>query len=245
MVKRPADFDPENFVDGKCWHLLGRPAVAYADEAQFRIDPAPIPPFPVFKLVAMNFVFVLFFAGFAWFSATHHDPGVSEFAIFAATTAIGLMTCAGSIGFLMFGRLLGAREQAQGPWLRYDKGTRQVELPRQRLTFELKEIVYLQYVSTPVLQQARSAVSDSSKNAISELNLVTVRGGKRDRWNLVNSSSPSGAFEEVLDPLVEHTPIAVIRITETAGPWKVWIRPYCNVTKPASTAQAERLGGEQ
>jgi hypothetical protein len=84
-----------------------------------------------------------------------------------------------------------------------------------------------------------------SKYVHSELNLVTIRGGKRERWNLVNSSWPSGAFEDVLDHLIENTPIPVVRITETAGPWKVWIRPYCNVTKPASTAQAERLGGEQ
>jgi hypothetical protein len=245
MVKRPADFNPENFVDGKGQFLIGCPAVAYGDHGEFRIDPAPIPPFRTFNLVATNFVFVLFFAGFAWFCATHHDPGVSEFAIYAGTTAIGVMTCACSVGFSIYGRWLGARELARGPWLRYDNGTRRVELSRQRLTFELTEIVHLQYVSTARLDRPRSVIGEESKYVHSELNLVTVRGGKRERWNLVNSSWSSGAFEDVLDHLIENTPIPVVRITETAGPWKVWTRPYCNVTKPASTAQAERLGGEQ
>ena len=126
-------------------------------------------------------------------------------------------------------------EQARGPWLRFDKGTQQVELPRQRLAFDLKEIVYLQYVSTAVFELPRS-VFQASTQGVSEINLVTVRGGKLPRWNLVNSCYPSGAFEKVLDPMIEHTPIPVVRITETAGPWKVWIRPYRDVARPASTA---------
>jgi hypothetical protein len=244
MVKRPADFNPENFIDGKGEFLIGRPAVAYGGPREFRIDPAPVRPFPTFNLVATNIVFVLFFAGFAWFCVTHNDSGVNEFAICAGTTAVGLMTCVCSVGFSMYGRWLGASELARGPWLRYDKVTRRVELSRQRLTFEFSEIVHLQYVSTARIDRPRSVVAEESKYARSELNLVTIRGGKRERWNLVNSMWPSGAFEEVLDHLIEQTPVPVVRITETAGPWKVWIRPYCDLTKPASTAaQAERLGG--
>lgn len=245
MVKRPADLDPENFVIGNSWYAFGHPAVAYADEKQFLIGPAPPQPLPVFRIVVLHLVYVLFFGGFLWFGLTHHDPDVSESVIYAVVAGAGVVACGGTIAVPLIARSLTLREQARGPWLRYDKGTRQVELPRQRLTFELNEIVYLQYVSTNVLQQPRSIAFQSSKNSVSELNLVTVRDGKRKRWNLVNSSSPSGAFEAVLDPLVEQTPIPVVRITETAGPWKVWIRPYCNVMKPASTVQADRLGSEQ
>jgi hypothetical protein len=245
MVKRPADFNPENFIDGKGQFLMGRPAVAYGDPREFRIDPAPVPPFPILNLVATNIVFVLFFAGFAWFCVTHDDSGVNEFAIYAGTTAVGLMTCACSVGFSMYGRWLAARELARGPWLRYDKVTRRVELSRQRLTIEFSEIVHLQYVSTARLDRPRTVIGENSKYVHSELNLVTVRGGKRERWNLVNSYSPSGAFGEVLDHLIEQTPIPVVRITETAGPWKVWIRPYGDLVKLPSAAQTERLGSEQ
>jgi hypothetical protein len=84
--------------------------------------------------------------------------------------------------------------------------------------------VHLQYISTDFLQNSRSLLSNTK--AVSELNLVTVREGKRQRWNLLNSSFPFDAFEYLLDPLVEQTDIPVVRITETAGNWKVWTRPY-------------------
>jgi hypothetical protein len=238
MVKRPADLDPENFVDGKRWHLLGHPAVAYADDVQFRIDPAPVPPFPVFKVLALTLFYALFFGGCIAFLVTHHDPGVSEFEIYAACTTAGLIASGGTLAVLVISRWLGVRELAGGPWLRFDKRTQQVELPRKKLAFELKEIVYLQYVTTASLELPRTVFKGSTQGP-SELNLVTMRGGKRERWNLVNSCYPSGAFEKVLDPLIEHAPIPVVRITESAGPWKVWIRPYCDAAGPVSAVQSE------
>jgi hypothetical protein len=233
MVKRPPDLDLENFVLGKGWYTGRRAAVPYADERQFRIDAAPIPPIRWSMMIGLNTFYVLFFAGFIWFSRTHRDPDVSMSTVNALISGICLLTCGVTVGLLMFERWLGVWDKAKGPWLVYEKCTRRVSLPRLPLDFEFTEVVHLQYVSTGLLQNPRSAISPA--RAVSELNLVTIRDGKRERWNLLNSSYPFGAFEYLLHPLVEQTDIPVVRITETGGNWKVWIRPFHDPMKPSRT----------
>jgi hypothetical protein len=231
MVKRPPDLNPEDFILGKGWYTQRRAAAPFADAGQFRIDPASIPAFPWLSMLLLNSLYVLFFGAFIWFLQSHHDPDVSMWMVNLSFSGICLMTCGGTIGFVMFERLLGARDKAMGPWLVYDKSTRRVRLPRLHLDFERAEVVHLQYISTDFLQNSRSLLSNTK--AVSELNLVTVREGKPQRWNLLNSSFPFDAFEYLLDPLVEQTDIPVVRITETAGNWKVWTRPYHDPMNPA------------
>jgi hypothetical protein len=231
MVKRPPDLDPENFVLGQGWYAQRRSAVPYADDSQFRFDPAPIPPFPWLMLLVLNTVYMLFFGSFIWFAQTHRDPAVSRLTVNILITAIGLMTCGCTVGSVMLGRWFGAREIALGPSLVYEKSTRRVSLPRLHLDFDFTEVVHLQYVSTGLLQDPRSALSPP--HPVSELNMVTIRDGKRQRRNVLKSSDPIGAFEYLLDPLVEQTDIPVVHMTETAGNWKVWIRPFHDPIKPA------------
>jgi hypothetical protein len=231
MVKRPPDFDPENFILGKGWYTGRRAATPYADDSQFRFDPAPIPPIRWSMMIGLNILYVIFFTGFLWLFNTHRDSGVSALTVNVLISAICLMTCGGTVGLLMFERWLSVRDQTKGPWLIFEKSTRQVRLPRLHLDFDRTEVDHLQYVSTDALQNPRSAISPP--RPVSELNLVTIRDGKRQRWNLLNSSYPFGAFEYLLDPLVEQTDIPVVRITETAGNWRVWIRPFRDPMKPA------------
>ena len=214
MGKPPVDINLEHFIFGNGLYTNTRMSRAVFDESQFRIEPAPT---GWGYIIAANAAFVTFFVGFVMLVG-HLEP---ENLVVAAMLClgVGLMTCTIFTVLVLWDY---QREQRQGTWLIYDKVTRSVRLPRLGETFAFGEIVHLQYISTKDLSEGTL----TNNPANSEINLVTLRDGKRERWPLLRSWGSHGAFGHVLKPLVRETDIPVVRITDSLLSWDVSIRPY-------------------
>ena len=169
MGKPPAGVNPEHFVLAREGYSNTRVSRVVSDDEQFRIEPAPT---GWCYLVVANAIFIAFFVGFAFFIRRFANANFPLAAVLCLV--VGLMTC-GLFTALVLGDY--RREQRRGTWLIYDKKTRSVTLPRVSETFVFDEIVHLQYVSTKDLGQG--TITDNPAN--SELNLVTLRGGRRER----------------------------------------------------------------
>ena len=113
------------------------------------------------------------------------------------------------------------QENQRGPWLIYDRRTGRVELPREGVSFAREEIVHLQYITTKDLSWG----SDAGNERRSELNLVTVRSGQRERWPLLRSIITHKPFEHVVTPLLEHTDLPVVRVQDRWADWRVTEKP--------------------
>ena len=210
MSKPPPNLDPEKFVLGEGAYDNIRTARPYHDEEVFRIDPAPV---PVWSVLAVNLVFLVFFLGIHWV-LRDYTQGLSPWVTHGIPLGFAVMTCGLFTAIVCWRH---ARDRQRGPWLIYRKATGQVELPRKEdATFEPHEIVHLQYITTRRLHQPRELTQ------LSELNLITDVNGTRKRWNLLRSIINVRAFDSLLRPLARHTKIPVVRVKGGApGSWEV------------------------
>jgi len=223
MAKPPPDADPEKFVICSIGHHSGRdPGGAvtnmrvsrpYHDDHVFRIDPVPT---PVRSVIIMNLIFLAVFYGFHWVFK-HVDAG--PWAVYGMPIGFGLLFCGALTAAICW---TAANAQRLGPWLIYDKATGRVELPRQGVTFDRQEIVHLQYVTTKRLDWGGIA----NNEALSQLNLITRRGGVRERWPVIGSTLDVNAFDHVLKPLVKSLDLPVMRVQDELWGWGVTETPY-------------------
>lgn len=216
MAKPPPDTDPEKFITGKGLYDNLHTARLVVEDEVVRIDPVPL---PVRSLVIHNVVFVGLFVGFHLLAKHLAASDVSPWLLYGAPIGIGCLTCA---GFTTAVVLLFRHAQRMGPWLIYDRKTGRVTLPREGVSFGPDEIVHLQYVTTKRLNWKGVINNDR----LSELNLVTCRGGERKRWPLLRSISNVRAFDWLLRPLTEHTALPVMRVVDEWLGWKVTETPY-------------------
>jgi hypothetical protein len=222
MAKPPANADPMLFIIGKGLYTNDNPWRTIGDSETVRIEPAPM---PVASIVTHNIVFVAFFYGFHLlfkYSAQHMGPigkDIGPMMLYVAPFGIGLLTCT---LYTLFTIHIYRTAQVQGNWLIYDKRTGQVELPRDGVSFHREEIVHLQYITTKRLDWGGVVNNDK----LSELNLITLRDGQRQRWHLLRSIITHKAFDDVLRPLVEHTTLPVMRVTDQWLGWEVTQRPW-------------------
>src|SRR5690606_14096580 len=114
------------------------------------------------------------------------------------------------------------KERRLGPWLVYDKTTGRVTLPREAVSFEREQVIHLQYVTTKKLDWPGVANNDR----LSELNLITCRHEQRKRWPLLRSKSTFGAFDSLLQSLIKHTNIPVMRVQDEWLGWQITEKPY-------------------
>jgi hypothetical protein len=211
MAKPPADADAEKFIIGRGVYDNLRTARPYHDGRVFRIDPAPM---PWRSMLVMNAVFVAFFFGFHWLTK-HHAPGrPGPWLVYGVPIGVGLVTC-GLFTAIVYHSFDRARRR--GPWLIYDKRTGRVELPREGLRFERSEVEHIQYITTKRLNSGGVVNNDQ----LSELNLVTCRGGERRRWPLLRSIANVRAFEWIVHPLLDHTDLEVVRVKDQWLGWEV------------------------
>ena len=136
---------------------------------------------------------------------------------------LGLLTCLLFDG-LVYLEFAAARRGE--PWLIYDKTTGRVELPREHMSFERKETVHLQYITTKSLTDPSIQDTSQAPSRRSELNLITLRDGVRQRWHLLRSSSAWNAFDGILLPLMRETDLPVVRVRDDLHGWKVTEEPY-------------------
>ena len=214
MSKPPVNADPEKFILGDGMYTNLQTAGSYADERIFRIEPSPL---PLGSVLTVNLIFANHFFGFHWmmrqFSQLPHGPG--PWVVYGAPVGIGLTTCGLLNGIVYYSF---AKARRLGPWLVYDKASGQVELPRENIRFERREIVLVQYITTKRL--------DQGGDRLSELNLITLRDGTRKRWPLLRSTLQSKAFDQVLQPLLAHTDLPVVRVEDKWLGWDVMEKPY-------------------
>ena len=107
-------------------------------------------PWPVFTVLCAHVIFAGFFFGWHCLAEYLGDPKDAPhvWAAYVVPIGLGLLTCLLFDGmvFLQF-----ANAHRGKPWLIYDKTTGRVELPRKQMSFERKEIVQLQYITTKSL----------------------------------------------------------------------------------------------
>jgi hypothetical protein len=216
MGKPPDDVNPEHFIIGRGSYSNLRLAVPYADEREFRIDPAPM---PRKAIIFMNLVFIVFYSGFHWVAKNWPGEQAHFLIVYVLPFVMCLLTCVGVTWITLW---FHTRAQKRGPWLVYDKATRRVTLPREQVEFDFQDVVHLQYITTKRLDLGRVTNNDSC----SELNIVTSRNGERERWHLLNSWANVLAFEYLVRPLVEQTDIPVVRIKDQMFGWDVTVEPF-------------------
>ena len=207
MAKPPKDADAERFIIGEGAYTNSRTAVPYNDDKVFRIDPSPM---PIVSIAVLNAIFVAFFGVFYWLGSAYGTANKTMVTL--ATIGIGTMTC---VLFTAVTYYSFDKARRLGPWLVVNKITKKVTLPREGLEFDASEIVHLQYITTKRLDWGGVANNDR----LSELNLVTYANGERTRWPLLRSIFNVKAFEYIVDPLLEHTEIPVVRVVDE---WLGW-----------------------
>jgi hypothetical protein len=174
---------------------------------------------PTASIVIYNVVFAAFFLGFHWVLKHYAHGEAGPWIVYGAPLGVGLLTC---IAFTAV--VYHSFDQARrlGPWLIYEKSTGRVKLPREGLGFERDEIVHLQYVTTKRLDLG--GVVDNER--LSELNLITCRGGERKRWPLLRSLFNVKAFDRLLKPLLDNTDLPVVRVEDQWLGWEITEKPY-------------------
>ena len=211
MVKPPTDADPEKFIIGRGGYNNLQTWQPYHDEHVFRIDPAPM---SVGFIIGHNILFAVFFIGIYWLITHDPHPMADPWGPFYVL-GIGLFT---GVGFTSLVYYYFDKERRLGPWLVYEKATRRVALPREGKIFERQEIIHLQSITTKPL--------DRSDEQLSELNLITYRDGERKRWPLLRSNWSEGMFDNVLKPLIDHTDLPVMQVTDSWLGWQITEKPY-------------------
>lgn len=213
MVKPPADVDPEKYILGKGVYTMLRTACPYYDGQVFRIDPGPV---PVWTIITFNLIFISCAYAFYWVASklTDANTGLWAFAIAAATCILFTVVAYSSF----------ANTRRLGPWLIYDQMTNTVEIPRQGVTFQRREIVHLQYITTKRLD----ADSPLNHERLTELNLVTCRDGVRQRWPLLGSLFNRRPFDPLVEPLLRNTDLPVVRVKDSRLGWRITETPYAN-----------------
>lgn len=214
MAKPPPDTDPEKFVIGNGAYSDMRIARPYGDEHVFRIEPMP-PPFRSCLVTGLIFAVacVSFYA-----IRMHLPPDVAvDPCLILAGLAFSVSFVFGLRAVGVCGELLAIRNV--GPCLIYDKSSGRVELPWEGEVFKRDEIVHVQYITTKRLDGIDS-------EQLSELNLITQRRGRRQRWPLLRSINNIKAFDYIVKPLIEHTGLTVLRVEDQGRGWQVTEKPY-------------------
>lgn len=209
----PADADPRRFVTGEGSYVNFPLATVYDDAAVFRIDPAPLP-------VAGMTIVTLVFAGLC--VALHvwlrYYPTQDRGVWLPYLLPIGLFAVV-AIPCLAIYLSAYAEARANGPWLIYAKATRRLELPRTGLSFDLEQIEHVEYITTKLLQPADPEENDR----LSEINLVTRRGGFHERHQVIGSRT---GLDDLLQPLLRETGLPAVRVEDEWFGWNVTERPY-------------------
>lgn len=216
MAKPPPDADPEKFVIGRGLYTNLQTATPYCDQQEFRLDPAPM---PARSIVVYNIVFAAFFFGFYWVLKHYTHGEAAPWVVYGAPIGIGLFTCT-LFTLVVYCSFDMARRL--GPWMIYEKSTGRVTLPREGMSFERHEIVHLQYVTTKRLDWGGVV----NNERLSELNLITCRGGERKRWPLLRSLANVKAFDRLLQPLLDNTDLPVARVEDQWLGWQITEKPY-------------------
>ena len=215
MAKPPPDADPEDYIIGEGWYdnlTLARP---YCDGRTFRIDPYPV---PWFGITMLNVVFVLFFGG-VYVGVSYLTGDWSHLGLLGLCVVIGGMTCGGVSGIYIYRY---RRANRLGPWLILDRTTGRIELPREGITFERSDVLHVQYITTKHLGLG----DHGDEMRVSELNLITLRDGVRERWPLLQSGATVRAFSKVLRAIQHHTDLPVMRVRDGWWSWEVTRTPY-------------------
>lgn len=217
MFKPPPDADPEKFVIGRGTYTNLRLSRPYNDDRVFRIDPIST---PTWSVIVLNLIFLALCYGFHWALKNLTHGTAPPWTFNTMPIVIALLTC-GSFTGVVYWQVAKARRS--GPWLIYDKATGQVDLPREGLSFQRQEIICLQDITTKRLDFG----SVLNNQRLSELNLITQRDGRRQRWSLLRSSTGSfKEFDHILKPLVRNTDIPVIQVRDELWGWGVTETPY-------------------
>jgi hypothetical protein len=191
----------EGFIIGRGVYHNWRTACVHNDDVQFRIDPAPL---PLTALVLINVAIATFFGVVFWIVSRAQPvaSGSVRESWLWALPLLGCATCAaGTIGVMR--EYLG--EQRRGAWLIYDRTTGRVQLPREQKAFDRSEVV-VQYITSP-------NPNNGDPDQCSEINLVECRDAGRRRWPLLRSIFNVRAFEWLVEPLLAHTDLEVVRVT--------------------------------
>ena len=215
MAKPPPDADPEKFIIDRGSYSNLQLARPYFDDRVFRIDPTPM---PVRSIVIYNLLYIGAGYGFHWAlkHLTHGDAG--PWAVYGAPIGITLLTCDFVTAIIYYSF---AKACDWGP------GSSTTRLPaasncREGVSFDRREIVYLQYITTKRLDWGGVA----NNQRLSELNLITSRDGQRKRWPLLQSMFNVKAFDRLLKPLLEDTNLPVVRLQDEWLGWRVTETPY-------------------
>lgn len=222
MAKQQHDLNPEYYLMNKGGYHNFTPYRPYHDEKVFRIDPAPV---PWHLLLILNIVYFIGFGSFYWMFCRDSKNGTQAeyLLVCGAVVFIYLMTSIAVTGSAIYSC---KRAQKLGPWLIYDKATGRVALPRENQSFEADEVVHLQYLSC---RWTSNTDSTGFNSLVSELNLVTCKNGKRERWALLRSLFEVGGFRSVLPDLLKHMPVTVMRVHVLGSKYSVEENIYNDV----------------
>ena len=184
------------------------------DVTSFSIIPAKT---PWVMIVLVNLLFIA--AGVAFYLVLRRfRPEIGRAVPLLVCGGMGVFTC--TLFTLIVTWRFGS-ELKRGPWLTYDKRRRILTLPRLGQQFALTEIVHVQYITT-----RRQRDGGFFGDLLSELNVVTLREGRRARWHLVRSILSHGAFEHVLRPMLRSTPIPIVRVRQRVMGRELHIERY-------------------
>jgi hypothetical protein len=169
--------------------------------AAFRV----LPPGPQgVALGVMVAVILSVFAGF-WVVLERVRPESMPWPLGVPVVLVGVVAVGGALG----GHLLRLRYlRGRGPLLEFDKRARRVRIDGGRHEFAAGEVVCVQSLT--------NWSGTHNRSLHSELNLITVAGGRRERHHLIATmDSRRTSFDFVVRPLRAATGLRVLRVSRS------------------------------
>ena len=192
MAESSKPKDERSFlIGGGSYHNL--PTLrCVADEGEFRLDPTPL---SFAHLAFMNGLFASFFGAIYWLC--YPLAGWETFLV----TGVWVFT---AVMYTILVCFLHAKSARLGPALIFDKKTGKLRIPRHNESFGKDDDIWLECLTARFSE-------DSSSDPCSELNLVLMVDGNKQRWNVLRSIATINPFNGMEREIGRETGLRVIR----------------------------------
>lgn len=214
MANDRLQLDPEKFVIGEGCYTNQCSAMATANDHELVIRPYPLKQV-VIGVAITNALMALVFGVIGWIHAWVRKSVPFDTDFFQLMVpVVGILTC---IGYTVITLYTAIKEKERGPVLVFNKSTEEVTLPRDGVRLSSNQVMHLQYITTKRLQTG----SIINNDRMSELNLIAMVDGQRKRFPLLRLIGATNDFSYIVQPVLQHTTLDVVRITDTLYGWDV------------------------
>ena len=177
-------------IGGGSYHNLPTLRCIAGDD-EFRLDPIPL---SFAHLAVMNALFAAFFIAILWLC---HPTAWETFLV----TFVWVIT---AVVYTIVVWCVHAKSVRLGPALIYHKKTGKLQIPRHSESFSKDDDIWFECLTA-------HTAGGSSRDSCSELNLVLVVDGSKQRWNIMRSIATINPFNGMERDIGRETGVRVIR----------------------------------